>query len=164
MGTIHALWIPCVVLAHAFGIICLVLGPLRLWLDSQGGTKAYIARRRGSTPGKLPKLQETYEASGESLLFWLAFMRPHQWHDLTPASSPATGHADTVAAQGKDSKTGAHQVKKIHLEWQSIHCSYAAAHGKINILHDIWGKAAPGEMQVNGFVPDTVAPCLLPMF
>jgi hypothetical protein len=39
-------------------------------------------------------------------------------------------------------------VEKVHLEWQQLCCTYNTAGGKIVVLHDVWGQAAPGEMQV----------------
>jgi hypothetical protein len=41
-----------------------------------------------------------------------------------------------------------HPVERMNLEWQNICCAYGVSHGKVQILHDIWGKAAAGEMQV----------------
>jgi hypothetical protein len=41
-------------------------------------------------------------------------------------------------------------VERVHLEWQAISCSYNGSHGKIVVLHDVWGQALPGEMQVLG--------------
>jgi hypothetical protein len=40
------------------------------------------------------------------------------------------------------------KVEKVHLEWQQLCCTYNTAGGKIVVLHDVWGQAAPGEMQV----------------
>lgn len=41
------------------------------------------------------------------------------------------------------------QVEKSHLEWRGVGCSYPAPGGGLKVvLHDVWGKAHPGEMQV----------------
>jgi ABC-type multidrug transport system fused ATPase/permease subunit len=38
----------------------------------------------------------------------------------------------------------------LDLEWQRISCSYRAQGGTKVVLHEIYGRAAPGEMQVDG--------------
>lgn len=145
MGAIAGLWLPCAILAHVFGALCLALGPLRVWLNAQGGTKAFLARRRGSIPRKLPKAHESDDEGGDDLDVD-AIARPQQQQQQNnPTALSPTAPKPPVS---KDVVTKAHVVERVHLEWQSIHCSYAAAHGKINVLQDIWGKAAPGEMQV----------------
>jgi hypothetical protein len=40
------------------------------------------------------------------------------------------------------------RVERVNLEWQQISCAYSAAAGRIVVLHDVWGQALPGEMQV----------------
>jgi hypothetical protein len=134
-----------VILAHVFSVLCLALGPVRVWLNARGGTKAFLARRRGSIPGKLP--QNAKDDDGEEPTEELdAVMSPagmpaqHQHGAAAAAASPGKGSLATTSKH--------HPVERVNLEWQSICCSYAAAHGKVNILHDVWGKAAAGEMQV----------------
>lgn len=154
MGAITGLWIPVVILAHVFGLLCLALGPVRVWLNSRGGTKAFLARRRGSIPGKLPKAHDSDDEE-EDTLDVDAITRPAQPQNLT-AGSPGE-----VVGKGDAAQTATdRQVERVHLEWQCITCSYAGAHGKVNVLHDIWGKAAPGEMQVRNCLA-TVGNCNL---
>lgn len=143
MGTITGLWIPVAVLAHVFGLLCLALGPVRVWLNCRGGTKAFLARRRGSIPGKLPKAHDSDDEE-EDTLDVDAITRPAHPHDPTAASTTAAAVGQGDAGH----QTTDRQVERVHLEWQCITCSYAGAHGKVNVLHDIWGKAQPGEMQV----------------
>jgi hypothetical protein len=143
MGAISGLWVPVAVLAHVFGLLCLALGPVRVWLNSRGGTKAFLARRRGSIPGKLPKAHDSDDEE-EDTLDVDAITRPAPLQDPTAVGpGPASVGKDDAAHQPTD-----RQVERVHLEWQCITCSYAGAHGKVNVLHDIWGKAEPGEMQV----------------
>lgn len=145
MGSITALWLPCAILAHVFGLVCLVVGPLRLWLNAQGGTKAVLARRRGSVPGQLPKAHDSDDEDLDSLAVD-AIARPAQQHQQQASGATA---AEKAKSGGSSKKAGDHhQVERVQLEWQSIHCSYAAGNGKVSILHDVWGKAEPGEMQV----------------
>jgi hypothetical protein len=153
MGAIAGLWVPCVIIAHVFGLFCLILGPLRVWLNAQGGAKAFLARRRGSVPGKLPK---AHGSDGEEdTLDVDAITAPAQQQE---PPGPECSNSGTAAESGKQvvpgCKAAGHNVERLYLEWQSIYCSYAGAHGKINVLHDIWGKAAPGEMQVGQAVCD----------
>jgi hypothetical protein len=56
------------------------------------------------------------------------------------ARSSIDAHDDKSRADTK--------VEKVHLEWQQLCCTYNTAGGKIVVLHDVWGQAAPGEMQV----------------
>lgn len=145
MGAIGGLWVPVVILAHVFSVLCLALGPVRVWLTARGGTKAFLARRRGSIPGKLP--QKAHESDEDE---------PGEELDavMSPAAMPAqhqhgTAAASPAAGKGNEAPTSKHHpVERVNLEWQSICCSYAAGNGKVNILHDVWGKAAAGEMQV----------------
>lgn len=124
---------PVVVLAHVFSIVCLSLGPVRVWLTAR--SSAYLAKRRGSVAGKLPNARDS-DDEGDQL-------------DVDAISGKLAQQQVSQAA-GKSSKgTGEHQVLRVDLEWQSICCSYAGSHGKVHVLHDIWGKAAAGEMQVS---------------
>lgn len=142
MGAIAGLWVPVAILAHVFGILCLALGPVRVWLNARGGTKAFLARHRGSIPGKLPNTNEKDDEEEEEPLELEAVTRP-AYQQGTTGSPAAPGSSPTKGGCSKG-----HPVERVDLEWQSICCAYAAAHGKVQILHDIWGKAAAGEMQV----------------
>lgn len=114
-----------------------------MWLNARGGTKAFLARRRGSIPGKLPQQTSADEVEeAEEPLELDAVTRPAYQHGTTD-TGPSKGSPTKGSGTSKE-----HPVERVNLEWQNICCSYAAAHGKVNILHDIWGKAAAGEMQV----------------
>lgn len=80
--------------------------------------------------------------------------REAYWHPCIHAvcDPEAAGHVTRVSSEGCDD--GSHsdkattKVEKVHLEWQQLCCAYNTAGGKIVVLHDVWGQAAPGEMQV----------------
>jgi hypothetical protein len=65
-----------------------------------------------------------------------------------PADAEAGGTPRTDA--GSDVSPEHMVVERVHLDWQRLGCSYKIAGGTKVVLHDIWGAANPGEMQVRG--------------
>jgi hypothetical protein len=62
------------------------------------------------------------------------------------------------SSEAHDDKSRADtKVEKVHLEWQQLCCTYNTAGGKIVVLHDVWGQAAPGEMQVSQVIHQQVS-------
>jgi hypothetical protein len=48
----------------------------------------------------------------------------------------------------KPHQPAAGAVERAELEWRGLGCSYAVGGGIKAVMQDVWGKAAPGEMQV----------------
>eukprot|EP00879_Flechtneria_rotunda_P017044 GHRR01017850.1.p1 GENE.GHRR01017850.1~~GHRR01017850.1.p1 ORF type:complete len:820 (+),score=223.92 GHRR01017850.1:95-2554(+) len=164
MGLVHdtaivGLWVPVVVFAHLFAGFWF----LKTFLLYDPRPLAAL-RRKSSSNGKTAKTRisegdESKEDGTEDIVLTLAKRQSADnavADDAVEVNKGRTNHGTSgrlsrVPSEMYDDESHEDnsftKVERVHLQWQKLSCTYNAPAGKIVVLQDIWGHAAPGEMQ-----------------